>query len=39
MAFSDVFLMLAVVFAATLLLVPLARKPQPAPAGGGSGGH
>jgi DHA2 family multidrug resistance protein len=39
MAFSDVFLLLAVIFAATLLLIPLARKPQPAPAGGGGGGH
>ncbi len=29
MAFSDVFLLLAVIFFAVLLLVPLARKPQP----------
>jgi MFS transporter, DHA2 family, multidrug resistance protein len=38
MAFSDVFLILAVVFAAVLFLVPLARRPKPAPAGAG-GGH
>ncbi|MCX5579498.1 DHA2 family efflux MFS transporter permease subunit [Kaistia terrae] len=38
MAFSDVFLVLAIIFAAIVLLVPLARKPQPAPAGAG-GGH
>ena len=37
MAFSDVFLILAIVFAATLLLIPLARKPQPVAAG--AGGH
>ncbi len=37
MAFSDVFLLLAVVFVAVLLLVPLARRPQPAPAA--AGGH
>jgi len=37
MAFSDVFLILAVFFFAALLLVPLARRPQPAPAG--AGGH
>ena len=37
MAFSDVFLLLALVFAGVLVLVPLARKPQPvAP---GAGGH
>ena len=38
MAFSDVFLILAVVFFAVLLLVPLARRPQPVGAGAG-GGH
>ncbi|MBN9026531.1 MAG: hypothetical protein J0H20_13230 [Rhizobiales bacterium] len=38
MAFSDVFLVLAVIFAGIVLLVPLAQKPQGAPAGGG-GGH
>jgi MFS transporter, DHA2 family, multidrug resistance protein len=37
MAFSDVFLILAVVFFAVLLLVPLARRPQPVAAG--AGGH
>jgi len=36
MAFSDVFLLLAVTFFAVLLLVPLARRPQ-APAGGTAG--
>jgi len=35
MAFSDVFLILAVVFFAVLLLVPLARRPQPVAAGAG----
>ena len=35
MAFSDVFLILAIIFAATLLLIPLARKPQPVATGGG----
>ncbi|MCX5512480.1 MFS transporter [Kaistia algarum] len=38
MAFSDVFLMLAILFGAIVLLVPLARKPQARGAGGG-GGH
>ncbi|WP_018182684.1 DHA2 family efflux MFS transporter permease subunit [Kaistia granuli] len=38
MAFSDVFLVLAVMFGLIVLLVPLASKPQAAPAGGG-GGH
>ncbi len=38
MAFADVFLLLAFIFAGALLLVPLARKPMPAPAGAG-GGH
>ena len=33
MAFSDVFLILAVLFTATVLLVPLARKPREAAAG------
>jgi DHA2 family multidrug resistance protein len=37
MAFSDVFLILAVVFLAVVLLVPLARRPQPLP--GGTAGH
>ncbi len=37
MAFSDVFLILAVVFFVVLLLVPLARRPQPVAAG--AGGH
>jgi DHA2 family multidrug resistance protein len=37
MAFSDVFLLVALVFAAAILLVPLARRPRPAGAGGG--GH
>jgi MFS transporter, DHA2 family, multidrug resistance protein len=38
MAFSDVFLIVAVLFAAVVLLVPLARKPrEDAPAG--AGGH
>jgi DHA2 family multidrug resistance protein len=37
MAFSDVFLMIAVVFGVTLLLVPLARRPRPVAAG--AGGH
>jgi len=36
MAFSDVFLILAVVFFAVVLLIPLARRPErPAAAGGG----
>jgi DHA2 family multidrug resistance protein len=38
MAFSDVFLVLAVLFGLIVLLVPLAQKPQAAPSGGG-GGH
>ena len=38
MAFSDVFLILAVLFAAVVLLVPLARKPR-AEAAAGAGGH
>ena len=38
MAFSDVFLILAVLFTATVLLVPLARKPRP-DAAAGVGGH
>ena len=38
MAFSDVFLILAVLFAAVVLLVPLARKPRP-DAAEGVGGH
>jgi DHA2 family multidrug resistance protein len=38
MAFSDVFLLLAAVFALIVLLVPLAQKPQPRAAGAG-GGH
>jgi DHA2 family multidrug resistance protein len=38
MAFSDVFLLLAVVFALIVLLVPLAQKPQPRGAAAG-GGH
>ena len=38
MSFSDVFLILAVVFVGVLFLIPLARRPQPAPAGAG-GGH
>jgi DHA2 family multidrug resistance protein len=38
MAFSDVFLILALLFAAVVLLVPLARKPL-ADAVGGVGGH
>jgi len=38
MAFSDVFLMLAFVFFAVLLLVPLARRPGK-PAGAAGGGH
>ena len=37
MAFSDVFLILAVLFAVVVLLVPLARKPQADAAG--AGGH
>ncbi|SDB07963.1 DHA2 family efflux MFS transporter permease subunit [Bauldia litoralis] len=37
MAFSDVFLLLALVFVAVLFLVPLARRPQPVAAG--AGGH
>ena len=36
MAFSDIFLMVAVVFAAMLLLVPFVRRPRPAPAGAGA---
>jgi DHA2 family multidrug resistance protein len=36
MAFSDVFLMIAVLFGVMLLLVPLARRPRPAPAGAGA---
>lgn len=39
MAFSDVFLLLAVMFAAIVLLVPLAQKPAPRAAAGGGGGH
>ncbi|MCX5495453.1 DHA2 family efflux MFS transporter permease subunit [Kaistia dalseonensis] len=39
MAFSDVFLLLAVMFAAIVLLVPLARKPAARGAAGGGGGH
>ncbi len=38
MAFSDVFLLLAVLFAAVLLLLPLARRPLADP-GAGAGGH
>jgi DHA2 family multidrug resistance protein len=38
MAFSDVFLLLAVLFVGVVLLVPLAKKPANAPAAGG-GGH
>ncbi len=38
MGFSDVFLILAVLFAATVLLVPLARKPRP-DAAAEAGGH
>ena len=38
MAFSDVFLALAFLFGAIVLLVPLAQKPQ-ARGGGGGGGH
>ena len=37
MAFSDVFLLLALIFAGVLLLIPLARKPQPTEPG--AGGH
>jgi DHA2 family multidrug resistance protein len=36
MAFSDIFLMIAVIFGVMLLLVPLARRPRPAPAGAGA---
>jgi DHA2 family multidrug resistance protein len=37
MAFSDVFLLLGIIFAAVLVLLPLARRPKPiAP---GAGGH
>ncbi len=39
MAFSDVFLILAVLFAAVVLLVPLARKPREEAAAAGAGGH
>ena len=35
MSFSDVFLILAVVFVGVLFLIPLARRPKPAPAGAG----
>lgn len=35
MAFSDVFLLLAIIFFAVLVLVPLARRPQPVAGGGG----
>jgi DHA2 family multidrug resistance protein len=38
MAFSDVFLVLAVMFGAIVLLVPLARKPG-GPSAAGGGGH
>ena len=38
MAFSDVFLIVAVLFVAVVLLVPLARKPRAEPAVG-AGGH
>jgi DHA2 family multidrug resistance protein len=37
MAFSDVFLVLAAVFFAVLVLVPLAKRPERAAAAGG--GH
>jgi DHA2 family multidrug resistance protein len=37
MAFSDVFLMIAVVFFAVLFLIPLARRPRPA--GAAAAGH
>jgi DHA2 family multidrug resistance protein len=37
MAFSDVFLVLAVLFFAVVVLIPLARRPEAAPSGGG--GH
>jgi MFS transporter, DHA2 family, multidrug resistance protein len=39
MAFSDVFLVLAVVFIAMVLLVPFIRKPVPRGASAGGGGH
>jgi DHA2 family multidrug resistance protein len=38
MAFSDVFMILAAVFFGVVLLIPLARKPQPV-APGTAGGH
>ena len=39
MAFSDVFLVLAVIFGCIVLLVPLAQKPAPRGAAAGGGGH
>ena len=39
MAFSDVFLALALVFIAMVLLVPFIRKPMPRGAPAGGGGH
>ncbi len=39
MAFSDVFLVLALVFMAMVLLVPFIRKPVPRAAPAGGGGH
>ncbi len=39
MAFSDVFLLLAVMFALIVLLVPLAQKPAPRGAATAGGGH
>jgi DHA2 family multidrug resistance protein len=39
MAFSDVFLALAVVFTAMVVLVPLIRKPVPRTAPAGGAGH
>ncbi len=39
MAFSDVFLVLALIFGAIVLLVPLAQKPAPRGAAAAGGGH
>jgi DHA2 family multidrug resistance protein len=39
MAFSDVFLVLAIVFMAMVLIVPFIRKPVPRSAPAGGDGH
>jgi DHA2 family multidrug resistance protein len=39
LTFADCFLLMALLFYAGLLLMPLLRAPKPAPGGGGGGGH